>query len=179
MKTTVNGSLTCSSPFNPTAAKLGKTFACCLILVVSLLGNSFIGILVYKTHTLRKPINFFIVNMAMSDLLFAILLFPRELTYLYADSWLISGPVGQALCKLVPFLADVSFGVSIQSLVMMAVDQVWSCPISSPFPSHQFKAVPLLHSRHVDHRNGSIFAIFSRLQTCCVPRTTPLLVAVE
>ena len=128
---------------------------------------------------LETPINFFIVNMAMSDLLFAILLLPRELTYLYADSWLISGPVGQALCKLVPFLADVSFGVSIQSLVMMAVDQIWSCPISSPFPSHQFKAVPLLHSRHVDHRNGSIFAIFSRLQTCCVTRTTPLLVAVE
>ena len=137
MNTTVNGSLTCSSPFNPTASKIGRTFAYCLILIVSLLGNSFIGIIVYKTHTLRKPINFFIVNMAMSDLLFAILLFPRELTYLYADSWLISGPLGQALCKLVPFLADASFGVSIQSLVLIAVDRFGAVlfPLRSPLIS--------------------------------------------
>ena len=122
MNTTVNGS-SCSIPFNPTAAKIGKTFAYCLVFVVSLLGNSFIGIIVYKTRTLRKPINFFIVNMAMSDLLFPIFLFPRKLTYLYADSWLISGPLGQALCKLAHFLSDASFGVSAQSLVLIAVDR--------------------------------------------------------
>ena len=127
----------CSIPFNPTAAKIGKTFAYCLIFVVSLIGNSFIGIIVYKTQTLRKPINFFIVNMAMSDLLYPIFVFPRNLTYLHADSWLISGPLGQALCKLAPFLADVSFGVSIQSLVLIALDRFGAVvfPIRSPLIS--------------------------------------------
>ena len=137
MNTTVNGSLTCSIPFNPAAAKIGKTFAYCLIFVVSLLGNSFIGIIVYKTHTPRKPINFFIVNMAMSDLLYPIFLFPRELTYLHADSWLISGSLGQALCKLVPFLVDVSNCVSIQSLLLIAVDRFGAVvfPLRSPLIS--------------------------------------------
>ena len=51
-------------------ARIGETFAYCLIFVVSLVGNSFIGITVYETQTLRKPINYFIVNMAMSDLLY-------------------------------------------------------------------------------------------------------------
>ena len=37
--------------------------------------------------------------------------------------WPVNGPLGQALCKLVPFLADVSTGVSIQSLVLIAVDR--------------------------------------------------------
>ena len=37
--------------------------------------------------------------------------------------WLISGPLGQALCKLLPFLADVSTAVSVQSLVLIAVDR--------------------------------------------------------
>ena len=136
MNTTVGGS-GCSIPFNPTAAKIGKTFAYCLIFVVSLLGNSFIGIIVYKMHTLRKPINFFIVNMAMSDLLFPIFMFPRELTYLHADSWLISGPLGQALCKLVPFLVEVSTFVSIQSLVLIAVDRFGAVvfPLRSPLIS--------------------------------------------
>lgn len=49
------------------------------------------GILVYKTQTLRKQINFFIVNMAMSDLLYPIFLFPWKLTQLHVGSWLLSG----------------------------------------------------------------------------------------
>ena len=68
------------------------------------------------------------------------MLFPRELTYLNAASWLISGPFGQALCNLVPFLADGSFGVSIQSLVMIAVDRFGAVvfPLRSPLISSKF-----------------------------------------
>lgn len=46
-----------------TAEKIGMTFAHCLIFIVSLAGNTVIGIIFYKTKTMRKPINFFIVNM--------------------------------------------------------------------------------------------------------------------
>ena len=61
--------------------------------------------------------------MAMSDLLFTIFWFPKELTQLYVENqWLISGPFGQALCKLVQIITDVSSDVSIQSLVLIAVD---------------------------------------------------------
>ena len=38
-------------------------------------------------------------------------------------SWLIGGTLGQALCKLHDFLADCSLLVSIQSLVLIAVDR--------------------------------------------------------
>ncbi|XP_078376792.1 QRFP-like peptide receptor [Oculina patagonica] len=122
VRTTTNGT-PLSGCFNPTAKKIGETFAHCLIFVVSLAGNIFIGMIVYKTKTMRKPINFLIVNMAMSDLLLSIFLFPDNLKLLYVDSWLISGPLGQALCKLVNFLPDVSSAVSIQSLVLIAVDR--------------------------------------------------------
>ena len=122
MNTTMNGSR-CSFLPNPTAEKIGTTFAYCLIFVVSLVGNSFIGIIVYKTQTLRKPRNYFLVNMAMSDLLIPIFVLPRKLTRLYVKSLLISGPLGQALCKLVPMVWAVSNIVSIQSLVLIAVDR--------------------------------------------------------
>ena len=75
---------------------------------------------------MRKPINFFVVNMAMSDLLVPIFVIPRWIQRLYIDSWLIGGPLGQALCKLVIFLPDVSSAVSIQSLVLIAVDRFGS-----------------------------------------------------
>ena len=113
--------LSCSN--SPTAEKIGKTFAYCLIFLVSLAGNIAIGIIVYRTKTMKKPINFLIVNMAISDLLLPIFVIPPEIQMLYIDSWLIGGPLGQALCKLTYFLTDVSTAVSVQSLVLIAVDR--------------------------------------------------------
>lgn len=70
----------------------------------------------------------------MSDLLFPICLFPRIVTGLYVDSWLIGGRLGEALCKLLTFLTDVSGAVSIQSLVLIAVDRFQAVvfPLRSP-----------------------------------------------
>ena len=108
-----------------------------MIFLVSLAGNIVIGIIVYKTRTMRKPINFFIVNMAMSDLLFSILLCPRVIQELYIDSWLIYGLLGLALCKLVNFLSAVSLSVPIQSPVLIAVDRFRAVvyPLRSPLIS--------------------------------------------
>ena len=135
--TTINGTQPSSCSSNPTAEKIGITVAYCLIFLVSLAGNTVIGIIVYKTKTMRKPINFFIVNMAMSDLLFSIIVVPCDIQTLYIDSWLIGGPLGQVLCKLVAFLGDVSFAVSIQSLVLIAVDRFGAVvyPLRSPLIS--------------------------------------------
>ena len=134
--TQILGTSTCN--FNPTAAIIGQTFALCLLFVVSLTGNILIGLIVYKTKTMRKPINFLIVNMAMSDLLFAIFPFPWKITELQARGfWLISGPLGQALCKLVTFLPSVSTAVSTHSLVLIALDRFGAVvfPLRSPLIS--------------------------------------------
>ena len=114
--------------------KIGQTVANCLIFVVSLAGNAAIGIIVYKAKTMRKPINFFIVNMAMSDLLMPIFLIPLDIQLLYTNSWLIGGPLDQALCKLVIFLSVVSIVLSIQSLVLIAVGRFGAVvyPLRSP-----------------------------------------------
>ena len=121
---TMNGTQSMSSCFNPTATRIGETFAYCLLFVVSLAGNILIGIIVYKEKALRTPINILIVNMAISDLLYPIIRFPQLFVRLNTDShWLLSGPLGQAFCKLSCFLTDVSRVVSIQSLVLIAVDR--------------------------------------------------------
>ena len=155
-----------SSCFNPTAERVGKTFAYCVLIVISLAGNTFIGIIVYKTKTMRKTTNFFIVNMAISDLLLSIFLFPWILTGLYVDSGLNSGPLGQALCKLRHFLPYASLTVSIQSLVLIAVDRFGAVvfPLRSPFISS--KLCPFFHSGYLDLYNGTPFSTFLRLQAC-------------
>ena len=141
MNTTANRSSSsgCSSLVNPEALKVGETVAYSLILVVSLVGNSLIVLIVYKTPTLRKTINMLIANMAMSDLLYPIFLFPVRLTDLHVGLWLIGGTLGQALCKIHAFLADISTLVSIQSLVLITVDRYAAVvvPLRSPLISRK------------------------------------------
>ena len=138
MNTTINGSARCSVHWHPqTAFKIGSTAAYCLIFVVSLVGNSCISIIVYNTKTLIKPINIFIVNMSMSYLLVPLILISLRVVNLYRYSWLINGVLGNALCKLIPFLFEVSYIVSVLSLILIAVGRfgavVW--PLHSPLIS--------------------------------------------
>ena len=137
MNSTANGSSddwSCFDQFDSTAWKIGGTVTYCLFIIASLVANSLIVIIVYKTPNLRKPINFFIANMASSDLLFPIFMIPWNLSDLHTNSFLIGGKLGQALCKLFPFFGNVSFAVSIQNLILIAVDRFGAVvfPLRSP-----------------------------------------------
>ena len=105
--------------------RIFKLCACCCILLGSLFGNVFIIIIVYKHQDLRKTINYFIVNMAVSDLLFPLILLPVQMTQLVAEPlhWHISGMLGSIFCKLFYFASSVSLLVSAQSLVWIAIDR--------------------------------------------------------
>ena len=120
---------------NPSALKIGKTVAYCVIIFGSLVGNSLIVTIVYKNKRMRRPINFFIVNMATSDLLYPTFLLPIHLTHLYHDSWFIDGLPGRALCKLRALLERVSIDVSILSLILIAAERCSRVvfPLHSPF----------------------------------------------
>ena len=133
---TMNGTQT-SSCFNHDAKRIGISFYYYLSFVVALIGNIIIGIIVYRTRSMRKPINFFIVNMAMSDLLFPIVCFPYLVIEINFGNWSLRGPVGEALCKLHDFLVFVSALVSTQSLVLIAVDRFGAVvfPLRSPLIS--------------------------------------------
>ena len=134
MNSTANGSSGSWSCLNISALKIGGTVAFCLIIIVSLVANSLIVILVCKTPNLKKPINYFIANMASSDLLFPVFSIPFKLSLLHANSFLIGGQLGQALCKLLPFFGNASFVVSIQNLILIAVDRFGAVvfPLRSP-----------------------------------------------
>ena len=134
----MNGTHFMSSCFNPTTKRIGKTLAFCLLFIVSLAANTCIGIIVYRKKTLRTPINILIVNMALSDLLHPIFFFPRISVELNTAGYcLVSGPLGQAVCKLSFFTTDVSTLVSVESLLLIAVDRFRAVvfPLRSPLIS--------------------------------------------
>ena len=76
----------CNNVINVSGLKIGLTIGYSLILVLSLAGNSAIGVIFYKTPSLqRQPINHLIVNMAMSDLVFPLITVPWFLVRFYTS----------------------------------------------------------------------------------------------
>jgi len=59
-----------------TAERISFISMYCFILMGGFFGNMIIIIIVYKHRDLRKTINYFIVNMAVSDLLFPLIVIP-------------------------------------------------------------------------------------------------------
>ena len=105
--------------------RISKLCACFFILLGSFFGNTSIILIVYKHQDLRKTINYFIVNMAVSDLLFPLILIPVQITQLVTEPlhWHLSGMLGSIFCKLFYFASSVSLFVSAQSLVWIAIDR--------------------------------------------------------
>jgi len=110
---------------NSPSVKYLKTFAYVTIMLFSLFGNTAVIIIVSKNKRMQTTTNYLIVNMAASDLLISAFAVPRELTELYTGfrRWLVNGLAGLILCKLVYVFQDISSAVSIQSLVVMAIDR--------------------------------------------------------
>lgn len=124
MNGTQPSSCSIPNPGDSKAARIGITFAVCLILLVSLAGNLLIAIVVYKTKKLRRTINYFIVNMAMSDLLFPLYILPSFLIELHGGGIeVFSAQHSQAFCKMRLFFLLVTCLISVVSLVFLAVDR--------------------------------------------------------
>ena len=69
--------------------------------------------------------NYFIANMAVSDILITALAVPRQITEILLGPrrWLIDGLLGSVSCKSVHFFQDITIGVSILSLLAIAIDR--------------------------------------------------------
>ena len=86
----------------------------CAILLSSL-------IVFYRRKDLKKTTNYFIANMAISDLIFP--LAPIPLSIIGLETLPVSVSAGSIVCKLQIFFAGVSFTVSAESHVWIAVDR--------------------------------------------------------
>ena len=122
----------CPHPLDDPAAKIGVVLFFCLISILSAFGNCCIGLIVYRIKSMRKPINFLVVNMAMSDLL---LLITAVLELLHALQFRIfERSTGRILCVLKHFLPGTSVIVSIQTVVLIAFERFEAVvfPLRSP-----------------------------------------------
>lgn len=121
-----NSTQDCQS-HSSTEATVVKSLAYFVILILFLIGNGCILLVIYKNKNLRRNINFFVLNMAVSDLFNPLTIMPVHLVTIISGSpsWKVDNPwtLGNILCKLCYFLPDVSLTVSIESLLLISVDR--------------------------------------------------------
>ena len=153
-------------------------------LFLSLVGNTLIIIIVHKRPELKKTINYFIVNMAVSDLVFPLTAIPVRLAELSSSSWQwpIGGTAGLILCKLKNYVMAVSLTVSIESLVWIALDRfvavVW--PMKFHLITSRFRSFAIASTWIVALTINSMDLYSSDLlkengQIRCIKDTTSLL----
>lgn len=95
----------------------------CLIILVSLLGNSMVVAVVFKNARMRTTVNYYIVNMAIADLLITLYM-PRVISIaLFGYEWVVSGSAGLVFCKLSILLNQTPMIVSVFTVVSISFDR--------------------------------------------------------
>lgn len=109
-----------------TAVKMVRIVPYCILLFVSLLGNSVIIAVVWKEQRMRKTVNFFIVNMCVADLLITLYM-PRVMSVWYAGyEWQVYGTLGLIFCKLAVFMHETAICVSIFTVVAISCERFFA-----------------------------------------------------
>ncbi|XP_012283008.2 neuropeptide SIFamide receptor [Orussus abietinus] len=90
-----------------------------LVFVVGLIGNSFVIAVVYRSPRMRTVTNFFIVNLAVADVLVIVFCLPATLMSNIFVPWVL----GWFMCKTVPYIQGVSVAASVYSLVAVSLDR--------------------------------------------------------
>ncbi|XP_050522286.1 5-hydroxytryptamine receptor 1-like [Daktulosphaira vitifoliae] len=93
-----------------------------LVIVVTIVGNILVCIAVCLVRKLRRPCNYLLVSLAVSDLCVAILVMPLALLYLVLGKW----PFGKFMCDLWVSFDVLSCTASILNLCMISVDRYYA-----------------------------------------------------
>ena len=111
----------------PYAFKAVFSVAVSAVALLSVFGNVLAIITFLKTQNLRTSTNYYITSMAVSDLLYVATQWPL---FVRSRHSVLRHTVSVFQCKLVTYSADVSYSVSILSLVLISVDRF----IATVFP---------------------------------------------
>ena len=107
--------------------------------VASVAGHFVIILIIYRTKTLRTTTNLFIANMAISDVVGPALEAIGWALFYRKDAVVVSHILGTTLCKIIFFLVNTSYGVSMSNLVVSTVHRFYAVafPIKAKLQSRK------------------------------------------
>ena len=94
-----------------------------LVVILSVTGNSIVCYIVFSSKRMRTVMNYFIVCLAFSDILMAVLCIPLTfIANLVVNSW----PFGETMCPIVSFIQVVAVFLSSLTLVAISMDRYFA-----------------------------------------------------
>lgn len=107
-----------------TEVLLGVIFS--ILVVVNLVGNTLVCLVVFRNKSLRVPMNYLLVNLAIADMSFAVFVSPQYIVRPFFHH--PEPPVGDFLCKVATGgnLSWVGTAASVFTLVLIASDRYYS-----------------------------------------------------
>ncbi|XP_005181564.2 neuropeptide SIFamide receptor [Musca domestica] len=90
-----------------------------IVFLVGLVGNSFVIAVVLRMRNMRTVTNYFIVNLAIADILVIVFCLPATLMSNIFVPWIL----GWLMCKTVPYIQGVSVAASVYSLIAVSLDR--------------------------------------------------------
>ncbi|EEZ97714.1 neuropeptide SIFamide receptor [Tribolium castaneum] len=90
-----------------------------LVFAVGIVGNFFVIAVVFRSPRMRTVTNFFIVNLAVADILVIVFCLPATLMSNIFVPWVL----GWWMCKTVPYIQGVSVAASVYSLIAVSLDR--------------------------------------------------------
>ncbi|KAL6978108.1 5-hydroxytryptamine receptor 7, partial [Sarracenia purpurea var. burkii] len=93
-----------------------------LVIVITIVGNILVCLAVFLVRKLRRPCNYLLVSLAVSDLCVAILVMPMALLYEILGRW----SFGNFMCDLWVSFDVLSCAASILNLCMISVDRYYA-----------------------------------------------------
>ena len=118
-----------------------------LVSILAIVGNVLVAVSVLMKTTLRTSTNYFIVNMAVSDLLSALTNWPLYATEgMLSGKSFIEGSMATFVCKLGMYSRAISQAVSVLSLVLIVVERFVAIvhPFNATMLTTRLRAVLLL-----------------------------------
>ena len=152
--------------------KVARFLLYSVILLTSLVANSMTVFLIWKKKRMRKTVNYFIVNMAVSDLLITTVYMPRQMIkFFIGPQWNVGGDFGAVLCKVVPSLHVIAVLASILTLVAISMDRFFVVvfPMKTVFSERRVKmTVSLIWLLSIAARVPYFYALEIKGQSCTV-----------
>ncbi|XP_070555433.1 orexin/Hypocretin receptor type 1-like [Ptychodera flava] len=137
-----------------------------LVFVAAVMGNTLVIVVVACNAHMRNVTNYFLVNLAVADLLVAIFCVPIQLGYDIYTNWIY----GNTMCKLTGFFQGTSVSISILTLTAMSIERYLA--IKHPMRARSISKVnlirkvifviwfsslsfasPVLYAKNVEHFN--------------------------
>ena len=88
-----------------------------LITLLGIVGNSLVAVVIITKSHMRSPTNLLLLNLAFADILFVLVCPPLTAYQIVTQTW----PFGDAACKIMHYVINVSAYVTIYTLVSIAI----------------------------------------------------------